>query len=533
MILRRFKQAFKYTIKPLVKTGTNTLTLEFSKSWLDKKLFERKRSLVPANIDLIIVSYNSSKWIKDFFESLLKQTYPISKVNIFIIDNSPKDNTVEIFQSYFKKFGNRFCSVQIAIQPNLRHGTGYDHLIELGKSKYIFVTKIDCKLASDALEKVVRAAENDESDVALWELRLKPHEQLKYYDPVSFETLWSSHTAALIKRDVYEKVKGFEKKFSIDGENIELSYRFRAYGYRLKYCPSAVVWHYKYENDQVESIFYLKKALTNLYLKLKYGFYIIARQGSYTETNEITEKPLVSIITRITDLRQFDQLKCSIKTVANQTYDNIELIIVEDGGSKHQTNCEQLCNDLELNYKYYSLGKIGRSGAGNYGLKQASGEYLMFLDDDDYLFADHVETIMSFLAAEKEYAAGYSLAWEAMVDKKSKLFDCKNLEVPAGLLQEYDFEILQKRNFIPVQSIIFKKQLFLERGGFDESLNYLEDWNLWYRYGYKNKFKFIPKVTSIYTVTNNLREFLTRHKKMRASYMDAKSKAQVDILRIN
>ena len=157
----------------------------------------------------------------------------------------------------------------------------------------------------------------------------------------------------------------------------------------------------------------------------------------------------------------------------------------------------------------------------------------MFLDDDDYLFADHIETIMSYLIDAEGYVAAYTIAWEAMIDRKSPLFDCKNLEVPASLNQEYDFEILKTKNFIPIQSIIFKKQLFLERGGFDESLEYLEDWNLWYRYGYQNKFKFISKVTSIFTVTHRLTEFWTRNQKMRASFRDAKSKANLEIEKLN
>lgn len=533
MILRRFRQIFKFIIKPHLKTNANTIFIELSSSRLDDRLYDSKEPLIPVSVDLIIVSHDSSKWIKDFFKSLIAQTYPISKINIFVVDNSSKDNTVKVFHECFKEYGSNFNSTQIVIRPYQGFGASLDYAINLGRSKYIFIISVDNKLEESALEKVMHAAENDALNVASWELRHKPYEHLKYYDPVTLETAWSSYTTVLIRRKAYEKVGGFKKKIFMYSEDVELSYRFRSYGYKIKYCPSAVVWNNNQNKSKTKILHYIKIIFNDLYLKVKQGPYINERYGKFVKTKRIIIEPLVSVIMRTTSKRKFDQLRCSIITVANQTYTNIELVIVEDGGDIHQKNCKQLCNDLKLNYKYYPLAKIGRSAAGNTGLKNASGDYLMFLDDDDYLFADHIETIMSHLINASDCVAAYSLAWEAMVDKESNLFDCKNLEVPAGLLQEYNFEILKTKNFIPIQSIIFKQQLFLDRGGFDESLDYLEDWNLWYRYGYLNKFKYIPKVTSLYTITHKLSDFISRNQKMRASYFDAQSKAQARLLEKN
>jgi len=533
MILRRLKQVFKFIIKPHLKTNVNNILIELSDSRLDDRLYDSKKPLIPVSVDLIIISRNSSKRVKDFFKSLIAQTYPISKINIFAIDNSLTDNTVEVFHECFKEYGSNFNSTQIVTRPYQGFGASLDYAINLGRSKYIFIINVDNNLEENALEKVMHAAENDALNVASWELRQKPYEHLKYYDPVTLETAWSSYTAVLIRRKAYEKVGGFGKEVFMSDEDAQLSYRFRACGYKIKYCPSAVVWNTNQDESKTKTLHCIKRIFNDLYLRLKQGPYIKERYGKFVKTKRIIIKPLVSVIMRTTAKRAFDQLRCSIITVANQTYNNIELVIVEDGGDIHQKNCKQLCNDFKLNYKYYPLAKIGRSAAGNSGLENASGDYLMFLDDDDYLFADHIETIMSHLVNASDCVAAYSLAWEAMVDKESNLFDCKNLEVPTGLLQEYDFKVLKTKNFIPIQSIIFERQLFLERGGFDESLDYLEDWNLWYRYGYLNKFKYIPKITSIYTITHKLSEFISRNQKMRAFYFDAQSKAQARLLEKN
>ena len=64
--------------------------------------------------------------------------------------------------------------------------------------------------------------------------------------------------------------------------------------------------------------------------------------------------------------------------------------------------------------------------------------------------------------------------------------------------EEFSKEKLQEYNFIPTQSILFKRSLYKEYGGFDEELENLEDWELWKKYSQEYKFKFINKTTSLY-----------------------------------
>ena len=78
-----------------------------------------------------------------------------------------------------------------------------------------------------------------DSNVASWELRQAFSEMPKYYDPVTLETNWSSHACILIKREVYEKVGGYDKNIFMYAEDVEFSYRLRSQGYVLNntsYC---------------------------------------------------------------------------------------------------------------------------------------------------------------------------------------------------------------------------------------------------------------------------------------------------------
>ena len=69
--------------------------------------------------------------------------------------------------------------------------------------------------------------------------------------------------------------------------------------------------------------------------------------------------------------------------------------------------------------------------------------------------------------------------------------------------KKYDRIELCYHNFIPIQCIMFEKELFEEYGGLDETLDALEDWDLWVRYSLHTDFDCVEKTTSIYRVPYN------------------------------
>ena len=64
--------------------------------------------------------------------------------------------------------------------------------------------------------------------------------------------------------------------------------------------------------------------------------------------------------------------------------------------------------------------------------------------------------------------------------------------------QPFSHEELSWRNFIPIQAIVFERALYEAWGGFNESFDYLEDWDLWRRYADGAEFVLVPKTTSLY-----------------------------------
>ncbi len=213
-------------------------------------------------------------------------------------------------------------------------------------------------------------------------------------------------------------------------------------------------------------------------------------------------------------------------SVLRQTYPNLEWIVVEDGGDTQHDLVASMAQAANRVASYRSLPRKGRSEAGNQGLALATGQWLMFLDDDDLLYADHVETLVRALARNSEAVAAYALAWEIPTDVDAE----GNVTEGPYILndvhrQDFDYDRLRCINYIPIQDILFHRALYETRGGFDPDLHALEDWHLWQRYAHGNRFIHVPKITSLYRVPMSVRMRLERQKTLDLAYLPVKTKA--------
>jgi hypothetical protein len=130
------------------------------------------------------------------------------------------------------------------------------------------------------------------------------------------------------------------------------------------------------------------------------------------------------------------------------------------------------------------------------------------------LFADHVETLVNTLLANPQFDGAYSTSWEVVTDFNStdEAYKESGFKTDIGHIQEFNYEILLKHNFMTIQSVLFKISLYKEFGGFYENIEFLEDWTLWVRYASKNGFIFVPKTTSMYRTPANPLQIINRNR---------------------
>lgn len=104
---------------------------------------------------------------------------------------------------------------------------------------------------------------------------------------------------------------------------------------------------------------------------------------------------LISIIIPVYRVEQF--LSRCLESVLNQTYSNLEIILVDDGSPD---NCGAMCDQFARDddrVKAYHKANGGLSDARNYGVKRANGSYIAFIDSDDYIALDYIEYLYQLI----------------------------------------------------------------------------------------------------------------------------------------
>lgn len=228
--------------------------------------------------------------------------------------------------------------------------------------------------------------------------------------------------------------------------------------------------------------------------------YEAAKHEPFYVLEPLKEQPLVSVIVRTCGRPSI--LRETLISLRNQIYKNFEIIVVEDGKNISEKMISDEFNDLNINYKA-SGEKVGRSKIGNIGMTMAKGKYLNFLDDDDLFYPDHIYVLLSE-ALKNNASIVYATAFETPIIVNSKdPYEYVVVDKYVNHYGPFSKIDLYKNNITPIQAVMFKKEVFEECGGLDESIDALEDWDLWIKFSLKYNFYHTEKTTSIYRVPAN------------------------------
>jgi glycosyltransferase involved in cell wall biosynthesis len=204
------------------------------------------------------------------------------------------------------------------------------------------------------------------------------------------------------------------------------------------------------------------------------------------------EQVAVSVV--ITCYNYGKYLTRCIQSVLEQTLQNVEIIIVNDGSIDETDAVVQHILPRE-GIRYIKQENAGQANAKNTGIKNSKGEYIAFLDADDIWEPNKLEKQIR-LFANRQVGVVYSRARyinEVGAELEFKLSG-KYLQPRSGHVTSHLFI----DNFVPFSSSVVRRTCLDEFRGFDESLKMGIDWDLWLRISTRYEFDFVDEPLLIY-----------------------------------
>lgn len=207
--------------------------------------------------------------------------------------------------------------------------------------------------------------------------------------------------------------------------------------------------------------------------------------------------PSVSIITPT--FNRAHTLQRAIDSVFSQTFSNWEHIIVDDGSTDSTKELVQNNNDPRIIYLYKENG--GPSKARNYGIENARGKWIMYLDSDDELLQKCIETMLDWLNENPQAVFAFPRSTRTLeLYENGKLIEA--IDDSGDTPPEFTIKDIFDRNagFSP-NGFIHLTELFHEGIKWDEDLNLMEDWEFMLSIGekYPDGFLYVPIVLQRYT----------------------------------
>ena len=251
------------------------------------------------------------------------------------------------------------------------------------------------------------------------------------------------------------------------------------------------------------------------------------------------QSPLVSVVIPAYNAAQY--VSEAIESALAQTYQNQEIIIVDDGSNDN--TFELVSNKFGEKVTLLKQKNAGPSSARNRGIMTSRGEYIAFLDADDLWLANKISEQVGLMEKYLDVGMVFGNAVTLKDGKKSE----KSHFEEEGLDEEYfgdriyykeAFKKLFKKNIIMTQTVMMRSSILEKSGGFDTDFHFAEDFLLWLNIARVTKIAYQPQVVAFRrkhanNLTNDPKKPIFNrprlYQKLMETHGDSLPKAGIDI----
>ena len=201
-------------------------------------------------------------------------------------------------------------------------------------------------------------------------------------------------------------------------------------------------------------------------------------------------QPKFSVV--IPTYNQADFLKIALRSVLNQTFEDFEVIVVNNHSTDHTLEVVQQAQDSRVrSIDFRNNGVIGASR--NVGIKASEAPYVAFLDSDDFWYGNKLETIAEAIETDPESGL---FCHDQEIIRDDKMAKESHYGPPDGFHGELSNYLMLVGNCVATSATSVAKRFVEEVGYFSEEQDLItvEDYDLWVRLSKVCRFKFIHKV---------------------------------------
>lgn len=396
-------------------------------------------------ISIIVPIYNAENYLKSCLDSVLSQTF--KDFEVLMVNDGSTDSSATICQTY-AEHDSRFRYFE---KENGGLSDARNYGLDRAQGAYITFLDADDFLFENYLEKLYQASLLSDSDILIGGYcRFDGSDFYFYNDHFKSESLISFTSAQaiqvldsmldvpfltfstawgkLFKRNLFDELRFPYGKYAEDQFLIwklylkaDKIYLFNSASYVYRMNPSGLssVFSLKHLDyiDALEERIRETKDLEGIDIQhsLNMYDYVLQRMLGQLEEHQFLEeadkvreklelekrkeypflleqkKDLISIIVPIYNVEKY--LRMCLDSIENQTYSNIEVLLINDGSPDSSGEICQEYVARDSRFHYFEKENGGLSDARNYGIERSNGKYLTFVDSDDWLSLTYVEDL--------------------------------------------------------------------------------------------------------------------------------------------
>ncbi len=196
----------------------------------------------------------------------------------------------------------------------------------------------------------------------------------------------------------------------------------------------------------------------------------------------VVPAPMVSVI--IPTYNRSDYLPKTLDSLIAQSFRDYEVLLVDDGSTD---NTEQLVRRRPEPIRYFYQPNAGPAAARNYGIKEARGEFVAFLDSDDLWEPRFLGNMVGFLRSNPKIDIAFCQF--ITINDRDEIIERNSKKPYSGRIASRLFA----STFITTPSIVARRKVIINEGGFNESMLTNEDYDLWLRLALKHEFGLVEE----------------------------------------